>query len=244
MATSISTTLEACLKAFDRLIEQAKKPDCRHDEEVSLDFWTDESKRLRDWASKAEAQQTGQASLESRLEDPSHLFFREGTKSQVTKLLTGLNLILTKTAEKLSEAGSSASGDGAASDTSPELTTALQRLDELVVDIIDCLNDLSPFFPKVDHAVFDNTSKGSLEEIDENPVTTLAREPDSQSANPLGPRADHGQEGIVASEELGHDGHRGNGREEEGPGKTSRGLRKVCSRIGGRVQELYHMLRQ
>ncbi len=150
MSTSISTTLDACLKSFNQLKERVKQPDYRYEKDVPSVSWTAELDRLKKWASNVGAHQTGQASLESRLGDT--FSGREAAK-HIPKLLVAIKSNLTETLEELSGAGPSASGCDTPSDSSPEQTTELQQLHELVASDINSLYQLADLKPKTQRAV-------------------------------------------------------------------------------------------
>lgn len=165
MPTSINSNLTACLNSFDQLKARMEQPDYRHETEVPLGSWTDELGRLRVWASNVAAYQTGQSSFDSRLGDASGISRK--IKQQTTKWLGYLDEALTDTLGELSETAPSASGDEAQSDPSSKQMTRLQRSHGLVVNIINCLNQLSSLIPKPIRASFDSASEGFSVEDDE-----------------------------------------------------------------------------
>ena len=145
MATSISSILIPCLKSFNELQEQAERPDYSYEKEVSSVSWGDELGRLRVWAANIGAHQTGQSSLDFRLRDASHI------SKQVTNLLGDLDQSLNDIVEEISEeaAAEGSEDDGMSAawpDESP--TTELQQIHEEVVNIIDCLYQLSMLIRK------------------------------------------------------------------------------------------------
>ena len=144
MATSISSILIPCLKSFNQLQERVEQPNYSYEEEVSSVTWGDELGRLRIWAANIGAHQTGQSSLDFRLRDASHI------SKQVTNLLRDLDQSLNDIFEELSEAVKKDSEDdgtsAAWSDDNP--TTELQQLHAEVVNIIDCLYQLSMLIRK------------------------------------------------------------------------------------------------
>lgn len=147
MATSISSILIPCLKSFNQLQERVEQPDYTtcYEEEVSSLAWGDELGRLRIWAANIGAHQTGQSSLDFRLRDASHI------SKQVTSLLRDLDQSLNDIVEEISEeAGTEGSGDDGTSAAWPNEnpTTELQQLHEEVVNIIDCLYQLSMLIRK------------------------------------------------------------------------------------------------
>ena len=139
MATSISAILIPCLKSFNQLQERVEQPDYHYEREVSSVSWGDELGRIRVWAENIGAHQTGQSSLDFRLRDASHI------SNQITKLLQDLKRSLDAIVEELSEDGTEASEDEemSASWVDGKSTTELQQLHEEVVNVIDCLYQLS-----------------------------------------------------------------------------------------------------
>lgn len=139
MTTSISAILLPCLKSFNQLQEQVERPDYGSEAEVSSALWADELGRLRVWAANIGAHQTGQSSLDFRLRDASHI------SKQITKLLRDLEQSLHDIFDELFEDETEASDDDWPDD---ESTTELQQLHEEVVNIIDCLYQLSMLIRK------------------------------------------------------------------------------------------------
>ena len=144
MATSISAILIPCLKSFNQLQEQVEQPSYSFEGEVPSVAWGDELGRLRIWAANIGAHQTGQSSLDFRLRDASHI------SKQIMKLLQDLGRSLNDTINELSEDGTKASEDDETSAVWPEQdsTTELQQLHEELVNIIDCLYQLSMLIRK------------------------------------------------------------------------------------------------
>lgn len=139
MATSISAILIPCLKSFNQLHERVERPDYSHEGEVPSVSWGDELGRLRIWAANIGAHQTGQSSLEFRLRDASHI------STQIKNLLRELDQSLNDILDELSEDGTKASEDDETSAAWPDdnSTTEFQQLHEEVVNIVDCLYQLS-----------------------------------------------------------------------------------------------------
>ena len=136
MATSISAILVPCLKSFNELQEQVERLDYSREAEVSAASWGDELGRLRVWAANIGAHQTGQSSLDFRLRDASHI------SKQVTKLLMDLEQSLHDILDEISRDRTDVLEDD---DFWPgeESTTELQQLHEELINIIDCLYQLS-----------------------------------------------------------------------------------------------------
>ena len=142
MATSISATLVSCLKSFNQLLDQVEQSDYTREAEVSPTSWGDELGRLRVWAANIGAHQTGQSSLDFRLRDASHI------SKQITKLLRDLEQSLLDILHELSGDGTEAVEDDIADWPLDESTTELQQLHEELVNIIDCLYQLSMLIRK------------------------------------------------------------------------------------------------
>ena len=155
MATSISAILISCLKSFIQLQKRVEQPDY-NEREVSSVSWGDELGRLRIWAANIGAHQTGQLSLDFRLRDASHI------SNQITKLLQDLNRSLDDILDELfnrslddildelseDETKASADDETEASWLDDNSTTELQQLHEEVINIIDCLYQLSMLIRK------------------------------------------------------------------------------------------------
>ena len=142
METSISAILVPCLKSFNRLAEQVERPDYNREAEVSLTLWGDELGRLRVWAANIGARQTGQSSLDFRLRDASHI------SNQITKLLEDLEQSLYAIFDELSEPEMEASDGEDDAWPGHETTTELQQLYEEVVNVVDCLYQMSMLIRK------------------------------------------------------------------------------------------------
>ena len=144
MAIFISTVLIPCLKSFNQLQEQVEQADYSHQGEVSSTSWGDELGRLRIWAANIGAHQKGQSSLDFRLRDASHI------SKQIIKLLQDLEQSLHDILDELSQDDTGASEDDDISAIWPgdKSTTELQQLYSEVVNIIDCLYQLSMLIRK------------------------------------------------------------------------------------------------
>ena len=141
MTTSISAILVPCLKSFNELQEQVERHDYSREAEVSAASWGDELGRLRVWAANIGAHQTGQSSLDFRLRDASHI------SKQVTNLLRDLDQSLHDILDEISGDRTDVLEDD---DFWPgeESTTDLQQLHEELINIIDCLYQLSMLIRK------------------------------------------------------------------------------------------------
>ena len=189
MATSISSILIPCLKSFNQLQERVEQPDytTSYEEEVSSLAWGDELGRLRIWAANIGAHQTGQSSLDFRLRDASHI------SKQVTDLLRDLDQSLNDIVQEISEeAGTENSGDDGTSAAWPDEnpTTELQQLHEEVVNIIDCLYQLSMLIRKpAQHDLLVGSrigDKAEFEFYDQEHVRNLHPKTEEQTSQRLG----------------------------------------------------------
>ncbi|KAL8866472.1 MAG: hypothetical protein Q9198_008876 [Flavoplaca austrocitrina] len=143
MATSISTSIIACLKAFNVFVEDLQGLSEKNPASCLLiNAWQDELGRLRMWAANVGAHQTNQPSLDYRLRDSSHI------REQIIKLLDELM-------KRLHEAGSTFNGegddledseveslDGSVSDDEG-LQTDVHQLQSSVATLITCLFQMS-----------------------------------------------------------------------------------------------------
>ena len=142
MEPSISAILAPCLKSFNQLAEQVELPDYNREAEVSPALWGDELGRLRVWAANIGAHQTGQSSLSFRLRDASHI------SNHITKLLDHLEKSLYAIFDELSKHEMRASDEEDDAWPGHETTTELQQLYEEVVNIVDCLYQMSMLIRK------------------------------------------------------------------------------------------------
>lgn len=143
MAVSISSSVIACLKAFNELIREIQnpdeeEPDEKESERLQVQTWQDELGRLRIWAANIGAHQTGQSSLDFRLRDSSHI------QDQIIKLLEELlkrledvRLVIAEGEEEDVESlGGSSSED-------EDSQTEIQQIRKSVATIINCLFQMS-----------------------------------------------------------------------------------------------------
>ena len=148
MATSISSSIVACLKSFNEFIDEV-----RYRQEASIGglvagTWEDDLGRLRMWAANIGAHQTGQSSLDFRLRDASHV------REQIIKLLQGLLRRLQDARDLLAE--DEQSDDEEIDDfmTENDPKTEMQELQESVGTTINCLFQMSMLVRKpVQHDV-------------------------------------------------------------------------------------------
>ncbi len=184
MATSISAILIVCLKSFNQLQEQVERPDYTRKAEVSSISWGDELGRLRVWAANIGAHQTGQSSLDFRLRDASHI------SKQITKLLQDLEQSLHEIFNEISHT-TEAPKDDKPSIAWPgdESTTEFQQLHEEVINIIDCLYQLSMLIRKpAQHDMFVGSygDKAEFEFYDKEHVRNLHPKTGEQISQRLG----------------------------------------------------------
>ena len=162
-ATSISAVLIPCLKSFNQLRDRVEQSDYSYEEEVSSDSWGDELGRLRVWAANIGAHQTGQSSLDFRLRDASHI------RLQITKLLRDLDLTINNIICEISGGGAKAFEDDGTPADWPDnnSTTEFQQLHEEVVNVIDCLYQLSMLIRKpAQHDLWVASRKGDKREFE------------------------------------------------------------------------------
>ena len=136
----IRKTLVSCLEIFDTVCRKVIVLEHLHPTEgVQVASWTDELGRLRIWAANIGAHQIGHSSLKFRLRDASHI------RQQIVDLLVDLSHTLKDITGELESSGNAAREDEAISDVDFEenLTSEILQLHEEVVNIIDCLYQMS-----------------------------------------------------------------------------------------------------
>ncbi|KAJ9607843.1 hypothetical protein H2200_007922 [Cladophialophora chaetospira] len=131
MSTLISSILVDCLKRFNFLKSETHLK--AYASEVPPDAWVDELGRLRIWAANIGAHRIGEASLDFRLRDASHI------RAQTVKLLEQLRRTLDD-AEELFTGTTEENGDFSA-DKDEE--TELQQVYKNLIYTIDCLFQMS-----------------------------------------------------------------------------------------------------
>ncbi len=138
MAISISSSIIACLKAFNEFIEEIQDPDKDEPEGMQVQTWQDELGRLRIWAANIGAHQTGQSSLDFRLRDSSHI------RQQIIKLLNELPPRLQNVRDVIAEGeDEDVESLGGSSSEDEESQTEIQRIRKSVATIINCLFQMS-----------------------------------------------------------------------------------------------------
>ncbi|KAL8655054.1 MAG: hypothetical protein Q9226_003195 [Calogaya cf. arnoldii] len=141
MATSISTSIIACLKAFNAFVAEVQDLEKNNPASLLIQAWQDELGRLRMWAANIGAHQTNQSSLDYRLRDSSHV--RQQIKNLLDELLN-----------RLHEAGKAISEDEPDDDDDIESLedssseggapqTDVHRLHKSVATIVTCLFQMS-----------------------------------------------------------------------------------------------------
>ncbi|KAL8997036.1 MAG: hypothetical protein Q9169_003577 [Polycauliona sp. 2 TL-2023] len=144
MATSISTSIIACLKLFNAFVDDLQHLDDEDPASLLIKPWQDELGRLRMWAANIGAHQTNQSSLDFRLRDSSHV------RQQIIKLLDELterlrearNESLNKGEVENAEDDDVESLEGSFSGDE-EVQTDGQLLQRSVATIITCLFQMS-----------------------------------------------------------------------------------------------------
>ncbi|KAL8978858.1 MAG: hypothetical protein Q9205_005660 [Flavoplaca limonia] len=143
MAISISTSIIACLKAFNAFVEDLQALNGKNPTSFLLiNAWQDELGRLRIWAANVGAHQTNQSSLDYRLRDSSHI------REQIFKLLDKLMKRLHEAGNAINGEGDDLEGseveslDGSVSDDEG-LQTDVHHLQSSVATLITCLFQMS-----------------------------------------------------------------------------------------------------
>lgn len=186
MATSISDILIKCLQSFNQLRGVAEQPDYSCEGEVSSVVWGDDLGRLRVWAANIGAHQTGQSSLDFRLRDASHI------SKQIVKLLEELEQSLNDTLDELYGDGTTPTedDDNLAAWPDNKSTTELQQLHEELVNIIDCLYQLSLLIRRpAQHDLLVGSRKGDKAEyeiFDKQHVNNMYPRTEEQISQRLG----------------------------------------------------------
>ena len=139
MATSISSSIIACLKSFNEFIEDIRNLQDKNVRELVASAWEDELGRLRMWAANIGAHQTGQSSLDFRLRDASHI------REQIIKLLQGLLRRLQDARDVLAD-DRERDDEPAAEDDAlnvEDRETEIQELQESLATNVNCLFQMS-----------------------------------------------------------------------------------------------------
>jgi len=138
MAISISSSIVACLKAFNEFIEEIQDSNKEEPEGLQVQTWQDELGRLRIWAANIGAHQTGQSSLDFRLRDSSHI------RQQIIKLLDELPQRLRNVRDVIAEGEyEDVESLGGSSSEDEESHTEIQQIRKSVATIINCLFQMS-----------------------------------------------------------------------------------------------------
>ena len=139
MASSISSSIVACLKSFNEFIGDIRNLRDKDVRGLVASAWEDELGRLRMWAANIGAHQTGQSSLDFRLRDASHV------RDQIIKLLQGLLRRLQDAREVLADDEES-DDEAAVKDDATKVEdrkTEIQELQESLATNINCLFQMS-----------------------------------------------------------------------------------------------------
>ena len=140
MVSSISKAITSCLELFRKICDTFGGSAAFCQDDVSAVAWTDELGRLRVWAANIGAHQTGQSSLEFRLRDASNI------KTQIEHLLKDLLQALNDASDEQFCAGTEDAQlliEPPDSVGDESLPSEMRQLYEDVVNIIDCLYQLS-----------------------------------------------------------------------------------------------------
>lgn len=140
MATSISTSIIACLKAFNAIVEQIQHLENKDSANLLVQPWQDELGRLRMWAANIGAHQTNQSSLDYRLRDSSHV--RQQIMNLLDKLLNRLHEAGNAILEDEADDDDIESLEGSSSEDEASQTD-VHRLQRSVATIITCLFQMS-----------------------------------------------------------------------------------------------------
>ncbi|KAI4240284.1 MAG: hypothetical protein L6R40_005220 [Gallowayella cf. fulva] len=140
MTLPISSSIVACLKAFNRFIDEIQDTGVERQAGLVVQRWQDELGRLRIWAANIGAHQTNQSSLDYRLRDSLHI------RHQITKLLDDLTKRLREAGESFrnnkDEDDDIESLEGSSSEDE-ESKSETQQLHGSVATIISCLFQMS-----------------------------------------------------------------------------------------------------
>ena len=158
MAISISSSVIACLKSFDEFIEEISHLQKAKVRDLVVNAWEDELGRFRMWAANIGAHKTGQASLDFRLRDASHV------REQIIKLLQGLLRRLRDARDVLAD--DEEPDDEEASDEpldGENRKTELQELQESLATNINCLFQMSMLVRRpVPHDVYMGSKRADV----------------------------------------------------------------------------------
>ena len=147
-----------CLRSFNHLLALIKESSFASTEVPSI-LWEDELGRLRVWVENIGAHQKGQASLDFRLRDASHI------SKLIIRLLNGLKTTIEDVEVVLNE-GSAAGNDRAIYPLiEDDSTTEIQELHEQTLTIINELFQTSMLIRKP--ARHDVLTKSRLEDVKE-----------------------------------------------------------------------------
>ena len=159
MAISISSSIIACLKSFNKFIEEISHLQRADMGSLKFKAWEDELGRLRMWAANIGAHQTGQSSLDFRLRDASHV------REQIIKLLQGLLRRLQDARDVLADDDEEPDDEETADDPLDEEDpkTEMQELQESLATNINCLFQMSMLVRKpVPHDLYIGSKRADV----------------------------------------------------------------------------------
>ncbi|MCJ1459928.1 hypothetical protein MMC28_010307 [Mycoblastus sanguinarius] len=136
--TSISASFKVCLSLFDNLVSRLKEWSILFVPGLAPSLWEDELGRLKIWAGNIGAHLHGQASLDFRLRDASHI------RQNVTELLEDLCQTIRDVDNVLKDPeapGHDVAPESLISNEEPE--NELEQLHREVVTILGCLFQMS-----------------------------------------------------------------------------------------------------
>ena len=157
MATSISSSIIACLKSFNEFIGEIRNLQDKDVRGAVASAWEDELGRIRMWATNIGAHQTGQSSLNFRLRDASHV------REQIIKLLQGLLRRLQDARDVLADDEESDDGAAVKDDAMnvEDRKTEIQELQESLATNVNCLFQMSMLVRKPAQHDFHLGSRGA-----------------------------------------------------------------------------------
>ena len=153
---TVSTALVSCLRSFKNLLAPIKESSFATIE-VPLIRWEDELGRLRVLAANMGAHQTGQASLDFRLRDASHI------SKLIIKLLDGLETTIEDVKVVLNEGNAAGNNPEMYSSVEDDSSTELQELHGQILTIISELFQTSMLIRKP--ARHDFMTKSRLDDV-------------------------------------------------------------------------------
>lgn len=135
---SIATSFRQCLESFEKLVANLEESHLAFTQGTPFSMWEDELGRLKVWAGNIGAHLEGQASLDFRLRDASHI------RQNIADLIQDLQQTIRDIRDSLTDPeqpGHDVAPESSANDREPE--SELQQLHREVVNIIGCLFQMS-----------------------------------------------------------------------------------------------------